>query len=111
MGLDYNKVSSSIMLLSIVAKAIKEMMSAAKDIAGRKDQAYVVGEGLSNVGVDMLGEKLAKMTIGEIKDMLDLRNLDPVIIVKLFGQLKDLAKALVSIYLKRKTKYAYNLYL
>ncbi|XP_076076023.1 uncharacterized protein LOC143046845 [Mytilus galloprovincialis] len=78
------------------AKAIKEMMSAAKDIAGRKDQAYVVGQGLSNVGVDMLGEKLAKMTIGEIKDMLDLRNLDPVIIVKLFGQLKDLAKALLT---------------
>jgi hypothetical protein len=36
------------------------------------------------------------MTIGDIQSMLDMKNLDPVVVVKLLGQLKDLAKALVS---------------
>lgn len=59
-----------------------------------------MGEGLSNAGVDLLGEKLANMTIGDIKAMLDLRNLDPVVVVQLFGQLKELARALVSRFFK-----------
>ncbi|VDI54125.1 Hypothetical predicted protein [Mytilus galloprovincialis] len=78
------------------AKAITDMLSTATDIVGRADQVFIVGKGLSNSGVKMLGEKLANMTIGEIKAMLDLRNLDPVLIIELFGQLKDLAKALLS---------------
>lgn len=82
----------------ILAKAITDMLSTATDIVGRADQVFIVGKGLSNAGVKMLGEKLAHMTIGEIKAMLDLRNLDPVLIIELFGQLKDLAKALVSLF-------------
>jgi hypothetical protein len=36
------------------------------------------------------------MTIGDIQSMLDMKNLDPVVVVELLGQLKNLAKALVS---------------
>ena len=72
------------------------MMTSATDIVGRANQVFIVGQGLSNAGVEMLGKKLANMTIGDIQSMLDMKNLDPVVVVKLLGQLKDLAKALVS---------------
>lgn len=84
-------------MIFIVAKAVTEMLSSATDIAGRANQVFIVGKGLSNAGVQMLGEKLAKMTIGEIKAMLDLRNLDPVVVIELFGQLKELSRSLVCI--------------
>jgi hypothetical protein len=72
------------------------MLTSATDIVGRANQVFIVGQGLSNAGVEMLGKKLANMTIGDIQAMLDMKNLDPVVVVKLLGQLKDLAKALVS---------------
>lgn len=72
------------------------MLTNATDIVGRANQVFIVGQGLSNAGVEMLGKKLANMTIGDIQAMLDMKNLDPVVVVKLLGQLKDLAKALVS---------------
>ncbi|VDI79784.1 Hypothetical predicted protein [Mytilus galloprovincialis] len=92
---------SSIWTVNIVsgtkgAKAVTEMLSSATDIAGRANQVFIVGKGLSNAGVQMLGEKLAKMTIGEIKAMLDLRNLDPVVVIELFGQLKELSRSLLT---------------
>ena len=59
----------------------------------------MVGKGLSKAGVDLLGQKLANMTIGDIKSMLDLKNMDPIVVAELIGQIKDLAKALVSILL------------
>jgi hypothetical protein len=46
---------------------------------GRANQVFIVGQGLSNAGVEMLGKKLANMTIGDIQSMLDMKNLDPVV--------------------------------
>ena len=73
------------------------MLTSATDIVGRADQTFVVGQGLSNAGVELLGQKLAGMTIGDIIAMLDLKNLDPVVVAELLVQIKDLAKALVSV--------------
>jgi len=73
------------------------MLTSATDIVGRAEQTFVVGQGLSNAGVELLGQKLAGMTIGDIKAMLDLKNLDPVVVAELLVQIKDLAKALVSV--------------
>ena len=73
------------------------MLTTATDIVGRADQTFVVGQGLSNAGVELLGQKLAGMTIGDIIAMLDLKNLDPVVVAELLVQIKDLAKALVSV--------------
>jgi hypothetical protein len=72
------------------------MLTSATDIVGRANQVFIVGQGLSNSGVEMLGKKLANMAIGDIQAMLDMKNLDPVVGVKLLGQLKDLSKGLVS---------------
>jgi hypothetical protein len=72
------------------------MLTSATDIVGRANQVFIVGQGLSNSGVEMLGKKLANMAIGDIQAMLYMKNLDPVVGVKLLGQLKDLSKGLVS---------------
>ena len=81
----------------VTGKAITSMLTSATDIVGRANQTFVVGQGLSNAGVELLGQKLAGMTIGDIKAMLDLKNLDPVVVAELLVQIKDLAKALVSV--------------
>ena len=72
------------------------MMGATTDIQGRNKQTFVVGKGLSNAGVKLLGDKLANMTIGDLSAMFDMKNIDPMLIYELGVQLKDLAKALVS---------------
>lgn len=92
-----NAVTSTTYIENFVGKGVVSMLSTATDIVGRADQAFVVGKGLSNAGVELLGQKLANMTIGDIKAMLDLKNMDPLVVAKLIGQIKDLAIALVSI--------------
>ncbi|KAJ8320655.1 hypothetical protein KUTeg_002242 [Tegillarca granosa] len=79
------------------SEAITNMMGAVTDIVGRAKQAYVVGQGLSQEGAKLLGAKLANMTIGDIESMLDTKNIDPFLVVKLMNELKDLARALVII--------------
>jgi len=81
----------------VTGDAITSMLTSATDLVGRADQMFVVGQGLSNAGVKSLGQKLAGMTIGDIKSMLDLKNMDPVVVAELLVQIKDLAKALVSV--------------
>ncbi|VDI67222.1 Hypothetical predicted protein [Mytilus galloprovincialis] len=73
--------------------------STTSDIQGRTKQAYVVGHGLTNEGVKLLGQKLANMTIGDIENLLDVKNVDPVEIIKLMDQLRDLFRALTSEFL------------
>lgn len=85
--------------LIFTGEAITKMMGAVTDIVGRAKQAYVVGQGLSQEGAKLLGAKLANMTIGDLESMLDTKNIDPFLVVKLMNELKDLAKALVSIQL------------
>ncbi|VDI49869.1 Hypothetical predicted protein [Mytilus galloprovincialis] len=78
---------------------IRDMLvSSTSDIQGRTKQAYVVGHGLTNEGVKLLGQKLANMTIGDIENLLDVKNVDPVEIIKLMDQLRDLFRALISEY-------------
>ena len=57
---------------------------------------FVVGKGLTNSGIKLLGNKLAAMTIADLESMLDMKNVDPLEVWKLTNELKDLAKALVS---------------
>ncbi|VDI73733.1 Hypothetical predicted protein, partial [Mytilus galloprovincialis] len=77
----------------------KMLGSSTSDIAGRSDQAFVVGHGLTSHGVKLLGQKLAKMTIGDIENLLDVKNVDPVEVVKLMDELRDLHRALLSEFL------------
>ena len=76
---------------------IGEMLGAAQEILGRVNQLFVPGQGLSPAGVKMLGAKLANMTIGDLEAMLDMQNLDPVLVVQLMKNLKDLLRALASL--------------
>ena len=91
------EIYSMKMLLYFIfpGSAIADMMGTTSDIIGRTKQAFVVGQGLTNAGVRLLGEKLANMTIGDISSMFDMKNIDPFLIYELGKQLKDLAKALV----------------
>ncbi|XP_062596534.1 uncharacterized protein LOC134257978, partial [Saccostrea cucullata] len=78
-------------------EAIRNMLGkAVSDIVGRVKQAFIVGNGLSNEGVRLLGQKLACMTIGDLESLLDLKNIDPVKVAELLKELGDLAKALYS---------------
>ncbi|VDI76849.1 Hypothetical predicted protein, partial [Mytilus galloprovincialis] len=78
---------------------IQSMLGATFDIPGRTNQAFVVGQGLTNAGVRLLGQKLANMTIGDIENLLDVKNVDPVEVSKLIDELRDLFKALLSEFL------------
>ncbi|XP_076086943.1 uncharacterized protein LOC143057517 [Mytilus galloprovincialis] len=79
---------------------IQRMLGATPDIRGRTKQTFVVGYGLTNAGVRLLGQKLANMTIGDIENLLDMKNVDPVEVSKLIDELRDLFKALLSEFLK-----------
>ncbi|CAC5398334.1 unnamed protein product [Mytilus coruscus] len=78
---------------------IQSMLGATFDIPGRTNHAFVVGQGLTNAGVRLLGQKLANMTIGDIENLLDVKNVDPVEVSKLIDELRDLFKALLSEFL------------
>lgn len=74
---------------------IQTMLGTTSDIPGRTKQTFVVGHGLTNEGVRLLGQKLANMTIGHMENLLDIKNVDPIEVLKLIDQLRDLFKALV----------------
>ena len=72
------------------------MMGPGANAAGRLGSLFVVGQGLSDEGVRLLGKKLANMTIGDVESMLDTKNIDPFLVAQLMLDLRDLMKALVS---------------
>ncbi|XP_063408918.1 uncharacterized protein LOC134692399 [Mytilus trossulus] len=78
---------------------IQTMLGTTSDIPGRTKQTFVVGHGLTNEGVRLLGQKLANMTIGDMENLLDIKNVDPIEVLKLIDQLRDLFKALLSEFL------------
>ncbi|VDH98959.1 Hypothetical predicted protein [Mytilus galloprovincialis] len=69
-------------------------------VTGIKD-AYSIGQGLSEVGAKLLGEKLANMTVGDIETLMDFKNIDPILVAQLMKDLRDLAKALYSEFLTK----------
>ncbi|XP_076085326.1 uncharacterized protein LOC143056125 [Mytilus galloprovincialis] len=69
-------------------------------VTGIKD-AYAIGQGLSEVGAKLLGEKLANMTVGDIETLMDFKNVDPILVAQLMKDLRDLAKALLSEFLTK----------
>ncbi|XP_064646638.1 uncharacterized protein LOC135499666 isoform X2 [Lineus longissimus] len=76
------------------ANAIKAMLGKVNSIAGRANELFTPGAGLTNAGVDLLGAQLASMTIGEIAAMIDMQNLDPVIVFKLLQDIRKLFEAI-----------------
>ncbi|XP_046562951.1 uncharacterized protein LOC124271844 [Haliotis rubra] len=75
---------------------IMKVLGQVTDILGRGDQAYTVGKGLTGKGLELLGAKLANMSIGEIIAMFDAKNIDPELALRLTRQLRDLCLALYS---------------
>ncbi|XP_048258679.1 uncharacterized protein LOC124137747 [Haliotis rufescens] len=75
---------------------IMKVLGQVTDILGRGDQAYTVGKGLTGKGLQLLGAKLANMSIGEMIAMFDAKNIDPELALRLTRQLRDLALALYS---------------
>ncbi|XP_046360096.2 uncharacterized protein LOC124137716 [Haliotis rufescens] len=75
---------------------IMKVLGRVTDILGRGDQAYTVGKGLTGKGLQLLGAKLANMSIGEMIAMFDAKNIDPELALRLTRQLRDLALALYS---------------
>ncbi|XP_048258717.1 uncharacterized protein LOC124137708 isoform X1 [Haliotis rufescens] len=75
---------------------IMKVLGRVTDILGRGDQAYTVGKGLTGRGLQLLGAKLANMSIGEMIAMFDAKNIDPELALRLTRQLRDLALALYS---------------
>lgn len=73
------------------------MLGTVKDIAGHSKDLFTPGKGLNKAGVDLLGAQLAGMTIGEITAMIDSQNLDPVIVLQLLNDIKQLFVAVVGI--------------
>ncbi|XP_052081925.1 uncharacterized protein LOC127719726 isoform X2 [Mytilus californianus] len=69
-------------------------------VTGIKD-AYAIGQGLSEVGAKLLGEKLANMTVGDIETLMDFKNIDPILVAQLMKDLRDLGKALYSEFLTK----------
>ncbi|XP_048258676.1 uncharacterized protein LOC125384201 [Haliotis rufescens] len=75
---------------------IMKVLGQVTDILGRGDQAYTVGKGLTGKGLQLLGAKLANMSIGEMIAMFDAKNIDPELTLRLTRQLRDLCLALYS---------------
>jgi hypothetical protein len=86
------------MSLFFLGSEITRMLGGTTDIKGRTKQTFIVGKGLTNSGVKLLGEKLAIMTIGDLTSLFEMKNIDPILIYQLGKQLKELAKALVSFF-------------
>ncbi|KAL3873866.1 hypothetical protein ACJMK2_036950, partial [Sinanodonta woodiana] len=89
-GLSLNQGSSQ------GADLIKTMLGSVADLAGRTGQKFVIGKGLSNAGIQLLGEQLATMTIGDLEAMLSSNKIDPLQVFKLTQDLIDLMRALIS---------------
>ncbi|KAK3101942.1 hypothetical protein FSP39_007535 [Pinctada imbricata] len=67
----------------------------------REDMLFVVGLGLSQAGVEMLGEELADMTIVDIENLMDQKFVDPSEVFKLSKDLRDLARGLYSDFIEK----------
>lgn len=72
------------------------------------EEAYAIGQGLSEVGAKLLGEKLANMTIGDIESLLDFKDIDPILVAQLMKDMRDLANALVCLllYVPNRNKFS-----
>ncbi|KAK3612537.1 hypothetical protein CHS0354_024514 [Potamilus streckersoni] len=81
--------------------AISNMIGKGNDIVGRANQLFIVGQGLTGAGVKLLGNQLANMTIGDLESMLEVNKIDPLKILQLGKDLRDLAKALYSEFIKK----------
>ncbi|KAL5013969.1 hypothetical protein ScPMuIL_008239 [Solemya velum] len=92
--IDNSELESSVPIQG--SEAIKDMFDAVEAIAGRADQIFVVGEGLTPAGAKLLGEKLADMSFGDLEAMLDMKNLDPKLIMQFTLEIRDLCRALYS---------------
>ena len=86
----------------------EEMFNSLDFVATGIEEAYVIGQGLSEVGAKLLGEKLANMTIGDIETLLDFKDIDPILVAQLMKDMRDLAKALVCLllYLPNRNKFS-----
>lgn len=81
---------------SYADQSITRMLSGrTRDQRWRKNQPFTVGKGLTNDGIKLLGNKLAAMTIADLESMLEMKNVDPLEVLKLTNEVRDLAKALV----------------
>ena len=85
-----------------------------KDIAGRAEQIFVVGKGLSKEGTKLLGEQLAAMSVGDLEAMLESNKADPFLVQQLVKDVMELARAIVGFLLhaigqERQLFSAYNM--
>ncbi|XP_022103294.1 uncharacterized protein LOC110986022 [Acanthaster planci] len=55
----------------------------------------IIGGGLTQKGLDALGQRIANMTIGELEAMLDLQNIDPFTVVQLMKDLRALFRTFI----------------
>ncbi|KAK3612527.1 hypothetical protein CHS0354_024500 [Potamilus streckersoni] len=77
------------------------MIGKGNDIVGRANQLFIVGQGLTGAGAKLLGNQLANMTIGELESMLEMNKIDPLKVIQLGKELRDLAKALYSEFIQK----------
>ncbi|KAK3612515.1 hypothetical protein CHS0354_024486 [Potamilus streckersoni] len=81
--------------------AVSKILGKVNDIIGRANQLFIVGQGFSGAGVRLLGNQLANMTIGDLESMLEMNKIDPLKVIQLGKDLRDLAKALFSELIKK----------
>ena len=86
----------------------EEMFNSLDFVAGGIEEAYAIGQGLTEVGAKLLGEKLANMTIGDIESLLDFKDIDPILVAQLMKDMRDLANALVCLllYVPNRNKFS-----
>ncbi|XP_067658325.1 uncharacterized protein [Haliotis asinina] len=73
-------------------KVIK-MLGKAVGVLARGQQAYTIGSGLTQAGMELLGAKLANMSIGELLALSEELTISPDTAVKISMELRDLAMA------------------
>mgnify|MGYP000264146681 CR=1 FL=1 len=74
------------------------MLDGASAVVDKANRLFVVGDGLTEAGVKLLGAQLANMSIGDIEAMLQTNKIDPLVIMDLMNDFIELAKALVRKY-------------
>lgn len=71
-------------------------MGSSTKIPGREQQAYVVGNGVTARGANILAKKLACASLGDLLALLHLKGIDPIKVALLLNDIQDLARVLVS---------------
>lgn len=74
---------------------IRALLGSLTNVAGRENQTYVVGHGLTQEGVEYLSKKLACLTFGDLNSILDMKSLESEEARQTYSQLRDLTKGLV----------------